>query len=149
MANLYGVANCPGQPGQLLTIGSVDITCNAGVETNVMTSPLLSAPSNGYFYAAGWGLLTIATTATPPTQLTIGIRVGSGADSMQVGVNVALLVASAALMVPIGLFTPESQVPWQGSGSTVSIGVTPTGNSVVCRVQGSSVAIGLLRGIDV
>lgn len=148
MANLYGVANSPGQPGQQLLIGGADVTCNAGVETNVITSPLLVAPSNGYFYAWASGMLTLVCGATPPTQVTIGIRIGAGADSMQIGINTVFLTASDFFMVPIGLFTPESQTPWQPPGSTVSIGITPLTGIVVARVQGSSVCLGLLRGTD-
>ena len=148
MANLYGVANCPGQPVQVFTVGNADVNCPAGVETNVATSSVLSAPSTGYFYAMATGLLTLVCGATPPTQVTVGIRIGPGADTMTFGINTSFLTASDFFMVPIGLFTPESQSPWQGLGSTVSIGVTPTGGLVVARVQGTSVSIGLMRGMD-
>lgn len=149
MPNLYGVANCPGQPGQLLTVGGADVTCNPGAETNVITSPALIAPSNGYFYAWGSGILSLAIGATAPTNISIGIRIGAGADSMGFNINSFLLVANTLLMVPIGLFTPESQIPWQGAGSTVSIGVNPTTQLVIARLQGTSVCLGLLRGTDV
>lgn len=149
MANLYGVANCPGQPGQQLTVGAADVTCNPGVETNVITSPVLLAPSPGYFYVWASGILTLAIGATAPTNIAISIRIGAGADSMGFNINSFLLVANTALMVPIALYTPESQVPWQGAGSTVSITVNPTAQLVIARLQGTSVCLGLLRGTDV
>lgn len=148
MANLYGVANSPGQPGQVTLIGGADVNCPAGSETNILTSPPLIAPSNGYFYAWASGIITLVCGTTPPTAITVGIRVGAGADTMQFGINTSFLTASDFFMVPIGLFTPESTIPWQGAGSTVSIGITPVTGLCVARVQGSSVCIGLLRGID-
>lgn len=104
-ANLYGVA----QPNPLPVIGSIIGGTNVvipgtNVETNFFTIPVPPATAPGWYYPNVWGVVVVSLTATPPSFVNWGARIGAGSDFSVQATGNALLVASGNL--ELTLFLP-------------------------------------------
>lgn len=148
MANLYGVANAPAAAGSIYCIGSADINCPAGTETNVFDGGLSVAPSQGWFYPLAWVTCVISLGATAPSALAFALRVNNGADQFTIGANAALLVANTTTDYTYGFAGQSAQIPWMGTGGHIQISVNPTGQPVTLRYAGSMMTAMLLRAPD-
>lgn len=148
MANLYGVANAPGPSVLNSTIGGGNITCPPGVETNIIASNPLIAVSQGFFFAQVLGQVAINIGATPPTALTVGFRIGAGADFWAWSWPSQYLVANAELISPLVAFTVTSQTIWQGTGSIVNVSLNPTAQQVIAFTTISYAYFNLVRAPD-
>src|SRR5262245_47129204 len=126
MANLYGVSNPVIAPVYFTTLGGASVTVNSGVETVVATSPALAAISAGVYYPMIVGAVMSYQPAGALTGLSVSARIGAGADFVTQAFQATPFANLAAPMVPICLVGPNSTVPWQGAGSTISITLLPT-----------------------
>jgi len=148
VANLYGVANAPGFPLAYNLIGGADIALPTGVETNIIDSGVITAPSQGYFYPIAWLALVFSLGATPPGGLQIAIRVNGGADQQAYGWNGAFLIASANLMDFHILIGTPSQIFAPGAGAHVQISAQSQTQPSTARFAGSEAVIALYRAPD-
>ena len=148
MANLYGVDNTVLTPNSAGLIGGADVFCPAGVETNIIATPALIAPSNGYFVPMLWLNVAITFAATPATNVSVGARIGAGADFDYYNLNAALIVANATIMLNGFLSGVAAQVPWFQPGSVVYVSLNPTAQAVNARVLGSRALYWLARAQD-
>jgi hypothetical protein len=146
MANLYGVANSPGMPINV-QIGSA-IGCPANTETNILDSGALIAPSQGWFYPIIWINIVFTYTATPPSSVLIGGRIGAGADFYQYGINGNTIVASGTQNMICFLVGPASQTVWQAPGSHLILSVFPQTNSCTVSNFGTAGWFMLYRAPD-
>lgn len=148
MANQYGVANTPLTATLTSTIGAADVSCPSATETNVVAQILKGSDTSGFYYPEAIGVLVLVLGATPPGGITIAMRIGAGADIQSFSIAPTLLVASATLMIPIGLVAVASQVPWQGAGSTLNLTVNPTTQAVTAKFATTAVVMRLVRATD-
>lgn len=148
MANLYGVANSAGLVYAANTIGGADVVCNAGTNTAVVTSPVIVAPSQGFFFVLGLLSLTVTTGATSPGGLNIGIGIGAGSVGNVLGPSGLVLPASSTIYVSSYPWSASSQTAWQGLGSTVTVYVQAVGQAVTVRNSGTWVTFLLTRAPD-
>lgn len=125
-----------------------DTTCNAGTATTVVTSGAITTQFPGAFAPILEGVLVILLGGTAPSALTIKFILGSGSAVDTYTVEPALLVNSAELVVPIFLVGTSSDSAWAGSGSTINVQVTATGQAVTCKKVGSRILVQLVRGPD-
>lgn len=125
-----------------------DTTCNAGTATTVVTTGALSTQFNGSFFPTLEGVLVILLGATAPSALTVKFILGAGSAVDTYTVEPALLTNNAELMVPIALVGASSDSAWAGSGSTINVQVTATGQAVTCKKVGSRIIVQLFRGPD-
>lgn len=122
-ANLYGVANPVILPITASAAGPV--SCSAGVETTLMSTPALVAPSAGYFYPLIWFTFTLNLGATPATGLTIAFKIGGGSDVDTFFTAGFGSYASNYTWLATTLLGQPSNTAWQAPGSIINI----TGNS--------------------
>lgn len=146
MGNVWGIANPTGVPAPA-SIGS-DVPCPAGAGTWTLVSSALTANTPGNYYPIVWGNLAFLCGATPPTALTFSLAINNGAYVDTQTVPPALLVASATLNIPVTMVGLNSGTAWLGAGSTVWIGVNPTGQAVTFKFAGSRLICALYRGPD-
>jgi hypothetical protein len=148
VANLYGVANplmtCVGGS----TIGLVDIVCNPGVETNVIDSGPLSSPSGGFFYPVVFFQAAMSNGATAPTGMTLGVRIGAGADFANIALAGLLNVANYNWFFSGMVAGPISQSVWTPPGSHMFVSCSPQGTGVTWRSNGSYAQFFLFRAAD-
>ena len=130
-SNLYGVSNCPGIPLSGTFQGSSgNLACPANVETNVIVSAPLIAPSQGYFYCAITGVMGVLLGATPPTFLTIAVKFTTGSDFTNYVVPTGMLVANAEIVTPVTFYSPALTTNWLAPGSIVNVTVLPQGQAI-------------------
>ena len=148
MPNLYGVSNPIILPVQVGTVGGSNVTCNAGVETIVATSSPLVAISAGVYYPYIVGALLITTGATGPTGVTWAARIGAGADFLQVPMPGGMFGPTQWIQVPIFAVGPAATVPWQGTGSTLSVMLTATAQNITVQSLFTNLWMTLYRAPD-
>lgn len=146
MANLYGVANAPQICFEIPNFAATT-TCNANVYTAFFVTNPIIAPSQGWFQAAVWASVEIATGATPPSGLSFALAIGAGSYGTPALFAGNVFLPSAYTAMTLINVTPASQVAWQGAGSTVSFGLNPS-NQLVQVVQNSNALIMLIRAPD-
>lgn len=146
MGNIYGIANPVPTPA--IYVPSGDVTCGAGTAVTVVTSGALAALNSGYYYPTIVGVLTLLLGGTAPSAITIKFILGSGSAVDTYTVEPGLLVNSAELLVPVTLVGVSSQTAWIGSGATINVQVTATGQAVTCKAVGSRLLISLNRAGD-
>jgi hypothetical protein len=125
-----------------------DTSCTSSTATTVITTGALAALDNGDYYPLIWGVLTILLGGTAPSALTVKFILGSGSAVDTYTVEPALLVNSAELVIPIVLVGANSASAWAGSGSTINVQVTATGQAVTCKKVGSRLLVALFKGPD-
>lgn len=145
-ANLYGVANP--SPPLVVYSGGGDLALTPGTETNVISSAAIVAPSGGWFYPVVWTTITVVYGATPPTLLTLGGRIGAGADFANVIFDGNTYAATTQQQYIYTLIGPASQVAWQGAGSIVNVTLLAATTSCTFRAFASRAAIGIFRAPD-
>src|SRR5271154_6135768 len=146
MGNQYGVANPI--PTPTVYVPSGDVTCTSSTAVTVVTSGALAALGSGYYYPTISGVLTLLLGASPPSACTVKFILGSGSAVDTYTVEPGLLTTLAELMVPINLVGLSSASAWLGSGATVNVQVTATGQAITCKAVGSRLLIALNRGGD-
>jgi hypothetical protein len=145
MGNVWGIANPVGLPATYNPTG--DINCPAGVSTTVITTGPLAALNPGDYYPYAVVMCGFLLGGTPPTNLRVNLNMGGGALDW-FDWNVGLLAAAAPLFGTVVLVGPNSGSAWVGPGSTINIGVNPTGQAVTFKLLGSGARIALYRGPD-
>jgi hypothetical protein len=125
-----------------------DVTCNSSTATTAITTGALSALDNGNYYPLILGVITILLGGTAPSALTIKFILGAGSAVDTYTVEPALLVNSAELVIPIALIGANSATSWSGSGSTINVQITATGQAVTCKKVGSRLIVALFCGPD-
>lgn len=146
---IYGVANPLPAAAAYVTAGpSGDVTCNSSTATTVITTGALTALNPGPYYPLIQGVLTIVLGGTAPSALTVKFILGAGSAVDTYTVEPGLLVNSAELVVPVFLVGVNSASAWIGSGSTINVQVTATGQAVTCKGVGSRIIAQLFRGPD-
>lgn len=141
MANLYGVANAPGLPTLLSGANFPGGIVNPGVYSQIGTSATLVAPSQGYFYALVILTLEITFGATTPSTLFFGTSIGAGSVSNTLGIGQNGLTANGSNVITVPLFSPVSQVAWQGAGSTVGFWLQPGGVAVTMNTTSTGLVV--------
>lgn len=144
-SNLYGVANAPALAVKA-TFGGV--ICPAGVETNLISSPPLVAPSQGYFYVVCNLMIFVAYQPTLPSAVTFAARIGAGADFDSYPVNLANVAVSTGFEYSLTLISPAFSIPWLGAGSVVNTTANPTGFQINTTGIGSQCWFMLVRAPD-
>jgi hypothetical protein len=146
--NLYGVANAPGLPTFATLIGAANITLPAGVETAIITSPPLVAPSAGFFYPLIFGYSVVTQGAVGAGGATWFARIGNGADFLSISFPGFLLPANASVALPLLGAGAASEVPWRSPGSTITISWNISSGAATCYYPFSTVYFVLLRAPD-
>jgi hypothetical protein len=136
-ANLYGVANPLPLPVFAGMIGATDIVCPAGAETNVIALPTNVPISQGIYYPAVSGVLWVTLGATPASQVTVGARIGAGADFFANAYNTIPLVASATIMIPFFGYGPSALLSYPTGPLTINISINPGAQAVTARAAGA------------
>lgn len=136
MANLYGVANAPGQFFAANTIGGANVACPPNVFTPIITTGTIIAPSNGYFFVMVWLTLEVAFGATVPTDLQIGCQIGAGSNGNTAGPSASFTPNVTQQIVSVTA-TATSQVAWQPPGSTVTVNLRPGAQAVTVNNAGT------------
>lgn len=136
-ANLYGTANPNPLPTAVQTIGNVDVAIPPGAETNFAQLVFPPATSGGWYYPSIWGLATVVLSATPPTALQFGARIGAGADFSAYAVRTQLLTASAQFEMTLFLcgFTTLISNPF--TPTTLFVSANATANGFTVGVNGT------------
>jgi hypothetical protein len=145
-SNLYGVANPVAVPIILST--ATLIACNPGVETTVLSSAPLVAPSAGFFYPLIFLAFLIQFGATLPTTLSFNARIGAGADFDQMGLNMSAATALGNIMYYFPLVGIPSNVAWAGSGSVLNLTINAAAQLVNFIGSGSRAIVALYRAPD-
>lgn len=148
MANLYGVANPNPLPVSAFTIGAINISCPAGVETNCCSIAANPTLSQGVYYPFVVGQLFVTLGATAPGALTVGARIGAGADFDQAGFTVVLLVAAGTIEWTVNLFGVGTILSYPTGALTLNVTLNPTGQPVTCLAGGTKVWGGFNRAPD-
>lgn len=147
-SNLYGVANAPGSPFVAITAGGANVNCPAGVETVVVQSAPMIAPSQGYFYCMVAGQLAIASGATPPTLLTVAARFSTGSDFSSFQIPSTWLTTNYGFIVPAIFSSINSYLNWLAPGSIIQVTLNPTAQAVTAIGAGTTIGFTLLRSPD-
>jgi hypothetical protein len=134
--SIWGVNQALAAP--VLTVATSNVSCPAGVETNVLQATLSSTTQGLDVYLECAAEMVITLGATAPTALAINTRLGSGPDTDIFTVPPILLVANTTLVLSpvfvIGLnrvyFSPPIQF---------FVSVTPTGQAVTVQAQSRAV----------
>jgi hypothetical protein len=142
----WGVAEPLALPA--VYVPASDTTCASSTATTVVTTGAIAALDNGNYYPLLLGVLTVLLGATAPSALTVKFILGAGTAVDTYTVEPALLVNAAELVIPITLVGANSASAWAGSGSTINVQVTPTGQAVTCLKVGSRILAALFRGPD-
>lgn len=133
MPNLYGVASPNPTPQAAQTIGGIDVTCNAGVETNFVSFQTNYPTVPGVYYPVLWGWVNIAWGATVPTSFTLAMRINNGADLASEGIDTLLMIANERLCLPIGFQQAYIIYNYPFSGITLQMSGTSVGQSTIIR----------------
>jgi hypothetical protein len=144
---IWGVADP--QPAALnyVTAGpGSDVAVTSSTATTVITTGAIVMLNPGPYYPLIWGVLTIVLGGTAPSALIVTFILGAGSAVDTYTVLPALLVNSATLVVPVFLVGVNSATAWIGSGSTINLQVTATGQAVTVKGVGSRMMVGLFRG---
>lgn len=127
-------------------IGSADVACGAGVETNIVSIPGTTAYGPGTWLPGFLGSVAVALGATPPTFLNIGLRINNGADIVIQSVPNLALVASATLMIPLMLWSGTSSgTQWLAPGQTLQLSLSPGAQAITAKQTGSMIYYWLMR----
>lgn len=144
-SNLYGVANA----GILAGVSAQgQVTCPAGVETPVIGTAPLIAPSQGFYYPAIFWFVDITLGASLPTQLRFAFRIGTGSDLDVMQYDLAALVASTTINFTAVMFGNPSSVPWQAPGSVLQATINPQTNGVTANSAAGRAWFALFRAPD-
>jgi hypothetical protein len=145
-SNLYGVANAPGAP-QGITIGG-NISCPIGVETAVISSPPMIAPSPGWFSVLITGHISISYGATVPAAINYQIKFSGGSDLFSLQWAPGGQAAGAWQILPFNYCIGPYSSQWQAPGSVLQLTVTATGQPVTAMQFGCIAYFTLLRAPD-
>lgn len=145
-SNLYGVANAPNIALTVPAIGN--LACNPGVETNVMDSGVMIAPSQGFYYPVIQFQGVFSFGASAPTGIVFAGRIGAGADFATWTANLAGMAGSTFEWFNTTLIGPPSSVPWISPGSHIFVTVNPTAQAITISNVGSYAAVFLIRAPD-
>lgn len=148
MANLYGLANPVPNLGWFDTIGSANVSCPAGVETNVIQSGALAALDHGVYYPVCWANLVLTMGATQPTNLILGLRLNNGADVANQVFNIPAGSGGLALtfiFIAAGVTMPTAFWP---PGSSLQVTANPGTNAITCNFSYSKAILGIFRAAD-
>lgn len=126
-------------------IPSADTSCSAGSATTVITSGAIALTDPGGYQPLIMGVLDILLGATAPSALTVSFILGSGSAVDTYTVEPGLLTNNAELYLPIFLVGGSSATDFTGSGSTINVQVTPTGQAVTAKKVGSRLFVQFLR----
>jgi hypothetical protein len=137
VANLYGVATPNPLPVWVSTIGSANIACPAGVETNVVALAFNPALSSGWYYPNVWGLLGAQMGATAPSSCNIGLRLGNGADILAISVGSGLLVANGYWVYPVALAGFQLIMSNPYGANTFNVTLNPVGQAITASQNGT------------
>lgn len=131
--SIWGVNQSPPSPA-IVTAGG-DVTCNAGVETNVLSGTVTVGTPGANFALVSDVMAYIILGATPPSAMVIAARQGAGADYDTYTVAPLALVANAVLPVSptlTGIFAKNALA----GGATINITVNATGQNVTFKANG-------------
>jgi hypothetical protein len=146
---IYGVANPLPAAAVYVTAGpGSDVAVSSSTATTVITTGALTALNAGPYYPLLQGVLVIVLGGTAPSALTVKFILGAGSAVDTYTVEPALLANSAELVIPFFLAGVNSASAWIGSGSTINLQVTATGQAVTVKGVGSRMIAQLLRGPD-
>lgn len=149
MGNIYGVANSLAAAAIYVTAGpSGDVSVTAGSETTFITTGALVALNPGNYYPLIWLASSCLMGGTAATALVYAARLGSAADFDSYTVNPAKLTNNATVGDAIPLLGSASTSAWLGSGSTINITVTSTGQNVTIKGAYTRAVVLLMRGSD-
>lgn len=143
--NLYGVST----PGFVpVGIGGGDVALPNDVDTVVLTTGVIKAPSAGYWYISISGPLVFLFAAAAPTAMAIRARVQGGSVFFAYQVAPALLVNNGTLMIPFGAGSNPSGTAFFPVGSIIEIVANPATNAATFKGTGSGVFVSLFHGPD-
>lgn len=145
-SNLYGVANAQGAP-QGISLGG-NVNCPAGVETVVIQSNPLIAPTPGQFSVLITGLMAVFYGATPPTAINWGVRFNGGSDIILLQWGPATQAAGAWQLLPICVCLGPYSSQWQAPGSAMQITCLPSGSAVTANQYSCISYFTLIRSPD-
>lgn len=149
MGNIYGVANPIAAALVYVTAGpSGDVSVTAGAETTFITTGALTALDPGNYYPIIWLVASCLMGGTAASALVYAFKLGSGSDVDTYTVNPAKLVNSATVGDSIPLVGTQSGSAWLGSGSTINITATSTGQNVTIKGAYTRALVWLMRGSD-
>ena len=147
MANLYGVATPNPLPAGAGTIGGVDVIVPGNVETNVIGIALPPAVSAGFYYPWVAPAIDILLGPTPPTQVTVGYRLGAGSDFASNGPPLAAMVGNATIYFSAYLAGASAIVSNPYTTITLFVTLYSFGQQITCKA-GSQAYGGWLRAPD-
>jgi hypothetical protein len=133
-SNLYGVAN-PAILPVLAGMGAA-VACPIGVETNLIDSGALIAPSSGYFYPVVFANITINYSSPATNVIIFGARIGAGSDFDSFGPPGPSVVAGAWQLIFHTFIGSPSNTVWQAPGAHIFITGNP--NSQITTVSNFS-----------
>jgi hypothetical protein len=134
---LYGVANPLAVPALAGTIGSADVVCSAGVETNVIAISVNPPISQGWYYPVVEGSLAVAIGATSPTGVIVAGRIGAGADFASQGMMSASLSPNFNLNYFFMIFGTTTFLAYPIGASILNISILSVGQAITIRNNGS------------
>lgn len=148
MANLYSVASPNPTPNASFTIGSVDIVCTAGVETNIVSMTPSLPTCAGVYYPVMWGWIILTFGASVPGSMGFAMRVNNGADLVNWGTNFPQYVANATLTYPV-YFAAGSFVQSYPLGAfNLQVSVIANAQPVTVRTSGTVIFGQWMRAPD-
>ena len=136
-ANLYGTANPNPLPTAVQTIGGVDVAIPPGVETNFAQLIIPPATSAGWYYPSIWGIASAVLSATPPSTLNFGARIGAGSDFSAYAVRTQLLTASAQFEITLFMVGYTTIIANPFTPTTMFVTATAGTNGFTVGVNGS------------
>ena len=148
MANVYGVANTNPPPSFWGTIGGTDINCPAGVETNVVAATPTAPTYPGMFYPFATGVITITIGATPPGQVVMALRIGSGSDINTIFVWATLMTAGAHIPQSVSFYGYTVAISNPSATTIFNLTVNPSGQAVTVNAGGTYAWASWLRAPD-
>jgi len=148
VANLYGVASPNPVPAFGGSIGGVNVSCPAGVETNVIAISMPPAVSAGWYYPFCSMFLNISLGATPPTALFVSFRLGAGSDLTGLQVPGGWLVANANFLFSVWVSQAGVVVQNPYAAQIMNVTLNPAAQAVTLQTSGSGAIGGWLRAPD-
>jgi hypothetical protein len=146
---IYGVANPLPAAAVYVTAGpGSDVSVTAASETTIITTGALTALNPGPYYPVIWLTAECLMGGTAASALVYAFKLGSGSDVDTYTVAPAKLVNSATVGSAICLVGTNSATSWVGSGSTINITCTSTGQNVTVKGVGTRAVVALFRGPD-
>lgn len=136
-------------PMPQVTYPGADIPCPSNIETLAFQSNTWIAPAGASCYP--WLIASMLFTlgATAPSALQIIFQIAGSTTLNTYLVAPALLVNSAVLQVNFQGLGVSSRATWRGSGNSIGVQVTPTGQPVTVTAVGTSYFTGLSLGTDI